>query len=107
MVPVVERGDRNAAGIRWVDVDEEHGTDLLRAGKTGKDRVIVAPEVVAVLLQRRRDGLGDETHAFACRNHWIRYVFGEASEQCGSSTGSRRWVAGRYTIFVTQPLRIC
>lgn len=96
IVPVVERADRNAAGIRWIDVDEEHGTVLLRAGKTGKDRVIVAPEVVAVIMRRRRDGLGDETHTFNRRDHWIRAVFREASEQCEIVYGQRR--AGGWTV---------
>lgn len=96
MVPVVERGDRNAAGIHWVDVDAEHGTVLLRAGKTGKDRVIIALEVVAVVLQRQRNSLGDETHAFACRDHWIRSVFKEASELCEIVYGQQ--VAGGWTV---------
>lgn len=96
MVPVVERGDRNAAGIRWIDIDEEHGTVLLRAGKTGKNRIIVAPEVVAVIVQRYRDGFGDDTHAFACRDHWIRSVFREASEQCGIIYGQR--AVGGWTV---------
>lgn len=96
ILPTVERGDRDAAGIRWIDVDETHGTVLLRAGKTGKDRVIVAPEVVAVIAQRRRDGLGDETHAFACRDHWIRAVFRQASEACEIIYGQQ--VAGGWSV---------
>lgn len=96
ILPTVERADRTAAGIRWTDVNERFETVLLRANKTGKDRVIHVPAVVEIIKQRQRDGRGDETHVFTCRDHWIRAVFREASKQCKILYGQR--VEGGWTV---------
>ena len=96
ILPTVEREDRAAAGIRWTDVNEHFETVLLRANKTGKDRVIHVPGVVKIIMQRKRDGRGDATHVFNCRDHWIRSVFRQASEACEILYGQQ--VEGGWTV---------
>jgi integrase len=96
LMPVVERADMSSAGIRWIDVNEHFGTVILRAHKTGKERVLHIPGVVEVLMERKRAGLGNSVHCFTRRDHWIRAVFREASEQCGITYGQQ--VAGGWTV---------
>jgi integrase len=81
-------------GIRWIDIS---GRMLrLYSSKTGKERWLDVPGVVAVLNRRRARELGTETHAFACRDHWLRKVFREVSAACGIPYGQR--VDGAWTI---------
>ena len=54
------------------------------------------PSACALILQRRADGLGTEMHAFACRDHWLRRVYREASEQCEIPYGQQ--TEGGWTI---------
>lgn len=96
IMSVVERADISSAGIRWVDVNEHFGTVVLRAHKTGKERVLHVPAVVEVLMARKRDGLGNDVHCFDRRDHWVRAVFKEASEQCRITYGQQ--VAGGWTV---------
>jgi len=67
-------------GIRWQDVEG----DRLRlfSSKTGKARVLNVPAVCALIRARQAEGLGTETHAFGCRDHWLRRMFREASAAC-------------------------
>ncbi|HST51350.1 MAG TPA: tyrosine-type recombinase/integrase [Pyrinomonadaceae bacterium] len=95
-MPVVERDDMSSAGIRWVDVNKHFGTVVLRAHKTGKERVLHMPAVVEVLIARKRDGLESKVHCFTRRDHWIRAVFKEASERCKITYGQH--VAGGWTV---------
>ena len=96
LIPVVERADMSSAGIRWVDVNEHFGTVMLRAHKTGKERVLHVPAVVEVLMARKRDGLGGSVHCFTRRDHWVRAVFREASRHCKITYGQQ--VAGGWTV---------
>ncbi|MGI8467409.1 MAG: tyrosine-type recombinase/integrase [Pyrinomonadaceae bacterium] len=82
IVPVVIRRDMTTAGIKWSDINKTRGTVRLFSGKTGKERVIYAPQVVEILLDRKKAKLGNETHAFCCRDHHIRKVFAKVSKQC-------------------------
>jgi integrase len=74
-------------GIRWQDVED----DRLRlfSSKTGKARWLRVPAVCAIIRARQADGLGTQTHAFACRDHWLRRIFREASEAAGISYGQQ------------------
>jgi integrase len=47
-------------------------------------------------MARKRDGLGSKIHCFTRRDHWIRAVFKEASEQCKITYGQQ--VAGGWTV---------
>lgn len=96
IMPVVERADSSSAGIRWVDVNEHFGTVVLRAHKTGKERVLHIPAVVEILIARRQNGLGNEVHCFDRRDHWVRAMFKEASAQCQITYGQQ--VAGGWTV---------
>lgn len=83
-------------GIRWQDVDG----DRLRlfSSKTGKARWLRVPAVCAIITARQADdGLGSETHAFACRDHRLRRIFREVSQAAASATASRLRVDGRST----------
>jgi integrase len=75
-------------GIRWQDM----AGDRLRlfSSKTGKERWLAVPAVCAIIRQRQADGLGDATHAFTCRDHWLRRIFREASEQCEIAYGQQK-----------------
>ncbi len=81
-------------GIRWIDIAEP--TLRLYSSKTGKERWLDMPIVVTILKSRREHGLGTETHAFSCRDHWLRSVYKEISEACGIPYGQR--VEGAWTI---------
>lgn len=96
MISVVEREDRTAAGIKWTDINRHFKTLRLFSHKTGKERTLYVPAVVEILLQRKADGLGDDIHAFTCRDHWIRAVFKKASKMCGLTYGQR--IKGAWTV---------
>lgn len=75
-------------GIRWQDVD---GNRLrLFSSKTGKARWLRVPAVCAIITARQADdGLGSETHAFACREHRLRRIFREVLQAAGISYGQQ------------------
>lgn len=96
MVTAVEREDKTSAGIKWTDANKHFGTLRLFAHKTGKERVLHVPAVVAVVEQRKRDGVGGNTHVFTCRDHWLRAVYKEVSNALGILYGQQ--VPGGWTI---------
>lgn len=81
-------------GIRWIDI--AGNAQRLYSSKTWKEQWLDMPAVVAVLNKRKEDSLGTETHAFACRDHWLRSVYREVSNTCGIPYGQR--VEGAWTI---------
>lgn len=89
IVPVVIRKDKASSGIKWTDANKHFQTLRLFAHKTGRERILHVPAVVEVLLQRKAAKLGSETHAFTCRDHWIRSVFKKASESVSIPYGWR------------------
>jgi integrase len=96
IAPVVVRRDMTTAGIKWTDINKNRGTIRLFSGKTGKERIIYVPAVVDILLERKKDKLGDDVHAFTCRDHSIRKVFAKASRHCGIAYGQR--IPGGWTV---------
>lgn len=89
IIPVVIRADMNKAGIKWTDINKHRETVTLFSGKTGKTRVIRVPAVIDILLERKREKLGNSFHAFDCRDHYIRKVFKIVSKECGIPYGQK------------------
>lgn len=95
MLPIIQRkgkaGEIEWSGIKWSDINEKNKTVTLIAFKSdGKTRTIFVPAVVDVLIRRRLDGLGNESHAFGgVTDHRIRKVFGFASKASGILYGQQ------------------
>lgn len=92
----VVRKDIKTAGIKWTDINKAEGTVRLFSGKTGKERTIYCPPAVEILLERKKAKLGNNIHAFACRDYWLRSIFQEVSEECGIPYGQR--TTGGWTV---------
>jgi integrase len=96
IIAVVIRKDMKTAGIKWSDINARQGILRLFSGKTNKERFIYVPAVIDILLERKKEKLGDAVHAFKCRDHFIRKIFAEASELCGITYGQQ--VANGWTV---------
>ncbi len=85
----VKRQDTKTAGIKWADINKVEGTVRLFSGKTGKERTIYCPPAVEILLERKKAKLGNNIHAFTCRDYKLRKIFEEASEECEIPYGQK------------------
>ncbi len=95
IVPTVVRKREMTSGIMWDRINAEKGTLQLYAYKTKKWRTILVPAVVELLMKRKEEGRGNETHAFDIRDHNIRKAFRSVSRACGIPYG--RKVAGGWS----------
>jgi len=104
LLPIIQRKGRSGeiewSGIKWQDIDERQGLLTLIAYKTdGKTRTLYLPAVVELLMRRKRDGLGNATHAFGCvTDHRIRKVFAYASTAAGLLYGQQRHGAEGWSV---------
>lgn len=96
IIPVVIRRDMATAGIKWTDINKNRGTVKFFSGKTGKERIVYVPVVVDILMERKKAKLGNNLHAFYCRDHWIRKVFANVSKKCNIPYGQR--IPGGWTV---------
>ena len=85
----VTRQDIKTAGIKWTDINKAEGTVRLFSGKTGKERTIYCPPAIEILLERKKAKLGNNIHAFTCRDYKLREIFEEVSEECEIPYGQR------------------
>ncbi|MBA3322499.1 MAG: site-specific integrase [Pyrinomonadaceae bacterium] len=81
IAPTVVRKQKTS-GIMWERIDPEKGTLQLYFYKTKKWRVILVPAVVELLMRRKAEGRGTDSHAFDMRDHNIRKAFRTVSRAC-------------------------
>ncbi len=77
-------------GLRWQDVNFKTSTIKTFSAKTSKEKVLQLPTVVAIILQRKKDELGSDTHVFDRPDHKVRQIFKRASMACDLIYSQRR-----------------
>jgi integrase len=86
----VKRQNIKTAGIKWTDINKAEGTVRLFSCKVGgKERIIYCPPAVEILLERKKAKLGNNIHAFTCRDYKLREIFEEVSEECEIPYGQK------------------